>query len=82
MTRTWIITVKFKPQKHHDPQNKKFGHCQTSWACTDSTGAHHCFLIKGTNLSLDRITKIVKEKYPHVHITRIEHAKYIEEVEL
>lgn len=77
----WIVTVKFKPHRYHVPAKKIVNNCQTSVLCTDSTGGHHCFLVEGDNLALHNVMKIVRDKFPNVHVTRYERAKFIEEVD-
>ena len=72
--------MKFKPHKYHNPSKKKLGSCQTSEACSDSTGAHHSCLVRATTLL--ECMAFVRNKYPHVHVTRYEHGKYIDQVEL
>jgi len=80
MTGIWIVTLKFKPHKYHNPSKKRLRSCQTANICSDSTGAHHCFLIEATTLL--ECMAILRDKFPNVHVTRYEHAKYIDRVEL
>lgn len=75
---TWIVTVKYKRNPNHDPRNKIIGTCQTSEMCSDSTGSHHCFLVKAH--SLEEVATKVIMKFKKVHITRIELAKNIEDL--
>lgn len=74
----WIVTVKFKLHKYHNPSKKKLNHCQTSDFCSDSTGAHHCFLVRASTLI--ELMTIVRNKYPNIHVTRYEYAQFIEEL--
>lgn len=64
-----IVTVKFKKNPYHNPENKLEGICPVGLKCTDVTGEHHSILIEGKNLDE------IKEKGNDMsanHITRIE----------
>lgn len=71
----YIVTVKVKRNYKHDSQNKIENNCPYSDWCTDSTGSHHTFLMLG--LETPDIRRQMKEKYPNIHITRIEKAKFL-----
>ncbi len=71
----WIVTIKNNKHPDHDPHNKKKGICGQSNICTDSTGAHHCFLVRADRLK-DVEWFLTKER-PYYHITRIELARSI-----
>lgn len=67
-----VVTVKLPPNRQHDPRNKKIGPCLTTGVCTDQTGAHHSFAVKG------RITREeVQERFGFQHVTRIETSRLI-----
>ena len=68
--KLYIVTIKLKEKKEHNPRNKKIDYCPltNNHICTDSTGAHHSVLIKAEN-----INKIKQHlKHLNFHITRIE----------
>lgn len=66
----WIITVRIGAAADHNFQNKVTKRCPLPGTdvCTDSTGAHHSYLIMANNLEEAR--HLVMEDYKH--ITRIE----------
>jgi hypothetical protein len=67
----YIVTLKYKPDKKHDPLRKKTGTCKLSEFCTDKTGAHHCIVVQSNNIT------DVMEFYNGKHITRIEKARFM-----
>lgn len=78
----YIVTVKLKQNpknffslSHHDPHNKIENECPFSDWCTDSTGAHHTFLMLG--LETSDIERQMKQRHPGKHITRIEKARFL-----
>lgn len=45
----WVVTVRrLTKDPNHDPKNKKTGECHWSKHCTDVTGEHHSFTMRGT----------------------------------
>lgn len=75
-----IVTVRLPRNPQHNPNCKKIGKCplfeppftpfemQGSFACTDVTGEHHCYIEYGSDL--DDIRRKAEAKFHHV--TRIE----------
>lgn len=62
----YIVTIKLRKNKEHDPRNKKTNHCVSNPVCTDSTGEHHSFLVNASSIPQ------IENYYEGVHITRIE----------
>jgi hypothetical protein len=68
--KRWIVTVKTKQDKQHNPHDKKRGPCLFSDDCTDVTGAHHSFIVLAQTVK--EVKDVVKRVYGDIHITRIE----------
>ena len=69
----YIVTIKLKRLKEHDPKAKLTGICrQTKGQCTDNTGEHHSFLHVENTYGNDAL--IVQAKYERLgyHVTRVE----------
>jgi len=66
--KLFIITIKMLALQAHDPKNKKLGYCRAKTAlCSDSTGEHHSFLVRGE--SVEQIINTYKQNYD---VTRVE----------
>ena len=67
--------MRFEKNPDHDPKNKKIGECVLSSYCTDVTGSHHSYVVKGYDIEHIR-HQINKQFSPNwvgfKHITRIE----------
>ena len=70
-----VVTVKLQKNPNHNPQNKKTGICPIAvftknkhCRCTDITGSHHSYIVKGKDL--EEIKRKVHKYFKH--ITRIE----------
>ncbi len=74
----FIATLKFKAKKDHDPRFKVKSFCALSSLCTDSTGAHHCILVKAPSLAEAQL-KLIDVFGKKTHITRIEKARILSE---
>ena len=75
MLHSYVITVKYPRNPDHNPRDKKTGLCPHSSECSDSTGAHHSFIVMAYSMS--HAVLIVDKHYPKIHITRIEYGEMI-----
>lgn len=69
----WIVTVKIKKNKSHDPKNKLTSMCPLHFrTCTDTTGQHHSILHQTEdNYPVKKVIELFEEQF---HVTRVEEA--------
>lgn len=67
-----IVTLKFKKNKKHNPQQRVWGKCQLHKVCTDSLGEHHSFILEASTLGKMRIMASNIANNLNATVTRIE----------
>ena len=73
--KQYVVTLRFEKNPKHNPKLKKRGVCPVSNDCTDITGSHHSYIVRG--YGIDHIRHQVNKQFSpnwvgFKHITRIE----------